>query len=518
MADLEYRSIELRANTEANTLEGLAVPYDTPTDLGWGVVETIARGAVEPGEIALFWQHREVIGRVVEREDRDEGLWIKAKVSDTTLGRDALTLLRDGAVHGLSIGFEPIEQTYSHPDEETLEVLRTKIRVREVSAVTFPAYTEAQVQKVRSAAHNNQEKENMTEVITRADLDGLRTDIDELGRKVELIPTARQHEPVTDTRSAGEVLKAIVAGDSDTIDAYNNLHRAYTGGTTADLGSTLKPAWVGDLIRIFDTSTGVLAAAFSTGTLPDSGMSIEFAELNSNTIRVEEQINEGDDIPMGRLTFTTRTAPVRTYAGGFQMTRQEIERSNINVLNRSLEALAIAAGARKKAVLRNEFNALVAARNAVASNGGVVVLGATLAAATADHWENALIDAAMKYEQINLPLERLIVSASVFKKLRSLTVAGERVFRVTDGNNSGTLNITNLSGDFAGIPVYLDAGQTGDSAVFVNSRALCQYDSPLVSLSDENIVNLSKTFAVYRYGAVAAEIREAVVPVKLAAS
>lgn len=106
----------------------------------------------------------------------------------------------------------------------------------------------------------------------------------------------------------------------------------------------------------------------------------------------------------------------------------------------------------------------------------------------------------------------------MFKKLRSLTVAGERVFQTYKDNASGTLNLPGLTGQLAGLPVRLDSGQAGDKAVFTNARALRQYDSGVVSLTDENIVNLSKEFAVYRYGAVAAEIPAGVVPVKLAAA
>lgn len=79
------------------------------------------------------------------------------------------------------------------------------------------------------------------------------------------------------------------------------------------------------------------------------------------------------------------------------------------------------------------------------------------------------------------------------------------------------LNLPGLSGEFAGLQVRLDTGQAGDEAAFANKRAIRTYDSALVSLQDENIVNLSKSFAVYRYGAVAAEIPAGVVPVKLTA-
>lgn len=505
MEKLEVREApELRANPETGTVEGIAVPWDTPTSVG-SYVESIARGSVEEGEIKFFWQHREIIGRVTETKDTDAGLWIRAKISDTATGRDALTLLRDGVVDGLSIGFEPIEWR----DDDGM-VVRTKIRIREVSGVNFPAYVDAKVSHVREA---NNTKDDVMNTVKPADVEELRVSIDELTRKVEMIPSTPE-APVMDTRSAGEVLKAIVANDTETIRSYESLQeRAYVGGTTAD--TVIKNGWVGDLTRIFDGSSGVLSRVFTTGTLPGSGNNIEFAELSANTVAVAAQVAEGDDIGFGKVTITTRTAPVKTYAGGTTLTRQEIERATVGVLNTSLEALATAAGARKKITLRTAYDALIVARKAVALDAGVVSLGATLAAGTAGNWEDALIDAAVKFEALALPMEAMIVSTAVFKKLRSLTVAGERVFQTGPGNASGTLNLPGLSGNLAGLPVYLDAGQAGNEAVFVNGRAIRQYDSALVSLTDQNIVNLSNSYAVYKYGAVAAEIPAALVPVKI---
>ncbi len=247
-------------------------------------------------------------------------------------------------------------------------------------------------------------------------------------------------------------------------------------------------------------------------------MNLEFTRLKSNTLKVEQQVNEGDTLAYGKLQFENATSPIKTFGGYTELSRQAIERSSVPVLNTTLEALTIEAGRRKKIELRNAVASTVAARKAITSNGGVVLLGSTLAASVAGNWEDALIDAAIKFDGLNADPEALVVSASVFKKLRGLTVSGERVFTVADKNASGSLNLPGLTGNLAGIPVYLDAGQAGDEAYFVNGRAIKQYDSALFSLSDENITNLTKQFSVYFYGAVADEFPELIVPVKLAAS
>lgn len=521
-SDMLHRSILIRSfNADTREFTGIAVPWDTEARVRdwWDeYIEEFERGSVQDSDNALvYWRHEEPIGKLVGARDTDEGWEITGRLSDTPRGNEGYQLLKDEVITELSIGFIPEEWREEVLEGGTVKRIRTKVKVREVSLVPFGAYGQsATVSQVRERA-NPQKKEEppMGDTITRADLDDLQATIADINRKVD-VGFDRDAPHVTDNRTAGEVLKAIVGGDDATIREYNDLVRAYTGGTTAD--AVAKPGWVGDLTRIFDASSSVLSNFFSTGALPDSGMSIEYAELASNTIVVNEQAAEGDDITFGKVSITTKTAPVKTYAGGTELTRQEIERSSIGVLNTSLDALAMAAGARKKANMRASYVALVAAREAIVANAGVVLLGATLGASVAGNWEDALIDAAIKFEAENLTLDGMFVSGTVFKKLRSLTVAGERVFQTYKDNASGELNLPGLSGSLAGLQVRLDTGAAGDKAAFANKRAIRQYDSALVSLQDENIVNLSKSFAVYRYGAVAAEIPAGVVPVKLAAA
>lgn len=530
--DLIQREFIFRAETidaEKREISGIAVPFNRDANIGGWFIERFAPGSVQDSEEALFfWRHTDPIGRLKTSSDADEGWNITARVSETSLGNDALTLARDGVVTQLSVGFEPGGDYEVEEREDDIPIItRTRVRVREVSLVPFGAYGDgASVTEVRQRPNPTQKENTVTDTAIAPDLTEVRETVEDLERRFSAFSTnQRDDEPVGDLRSAAAFVKALASGDEATIAAYNrsqeHLHdelqqRAYTGGTTAD--APVKDAWVGDLTRIFDATSGVLSEVFSTGTLPATGMNIEYAELLANTVQVTEQTAEGNDLAYGKVTLTTKTAPVKTYGGYIQLTRQQIERSSLPVLNRSLEALAVAAGARKKAELRAAVAALVTARKAVASNGGVVLLGATLAAGVAGNWEDALIDAAIKYDGMDAPIEALIVSASVFKKLRSLTVSGERVFTVYEKNASGSLNLPGLTGNLAGLPVYLDAGQAGDEAYFVNSRAIRQYDSSLVSLQDENVINLSKDFSIYRYGAIAAEVPQLLVPVKLAAS
>lgn len=533
--ELELRSmnLEFREEQEAGFLEGIAVPWNQTVTIrnadGTSFKERFENGSVElDGTVWLYDSHRAPIGVVEAAESRAEGLFIRAKLALSDLAKSIYTQLKNGALDSLSVGFSPVQ----HREEDGV-IVHTLTRLREVSVVARPAYSLATVLSVREDTDErepltNPQGETMTDEVTVSaeDLNEVRGTVEDLSRRFDAFtPATLEVAEKVDTRSAGAFVKALVQGDTETRDSYERIletlysedqHRAYTGGTTAD--APVKDAWVGDLTRIFDSSSGVLSNIFSTGVLPAQGNNIEFAQLKSNSVQVTEQAAEGNDLAYGKVELETKTAPVKTYGGYVQLTRQAIERSTLPVLNRSLEALSVAAGARKKAVLRTEFNTAVAAREAIASNGGVLLLGGTLAAATAGNWEDTLIDAAIRFDGLDVQPEALVVSASVFKKLRSLTVSGERVFTVYEKNASGSLNLPGLTGNLAGLPVYLDAGATGDKAVFVNGRAIRQYDSALVSLQDENVINLSKDFSVYRYGAVAIEVPEFIVPVKFAAA
>ena len=88
-------------------------------------------------------------------------------------------------------------------------------------------------------------------------------------------------------------------------------------------------------------------------------------------------------------------------------------------------------------------------------------------------------------------------------------------------NTIGTTNAKALTGVILDVPVTCNlratAGELGAGIVgaFYNSEAIRTYETPLVQLQDENIVNLSKQFSVYRYGAVATEIPTGLVPLKI---
>jgi HK97 family phage prohead protease len=512
MPNLEIRELDIRAvNSEERTITGIAVPYGEVANIGL-YQERFAPNSVTLAETTqLFWRHEEPIGLIKSGRETKDGYEITAYISDTPRGNEAYTLVRDGVINKFSVGFQPVEEKIDANDVK----VRTKVLVREVSLVPMPAYDGANVLSVREDSgttdevpmelpKNQEENEmdsNETTIAAQDLVNEVRESVETLSREVQVLKSATTTASVesVDKRSAGEVLKAIAKNDENTI-------RAYTGGTTAD--AVVMNGWVGDLTRIVDEAA-VLRSVFATGALPGEGNYVEYAQLKSNTMDIDVQAAEGDDLVFGKIEQELKTAPVKTLGGYTTLSRQEIERPSINILDASLRAQAIQVGKALNAQFRTAYLAAHAAQVTVDNTVVVPANG------TYTDWLNAIVDASVKFQNQGLSLDALVVDAATFKKLVALEGSDGRPVMLVTGNgtnNVGSINVAGLGGSVASVAVVVDPSLTGGVA-FINRNAIRQFNSPVVRLQDENIINLSKDFSVYLYSAIADEIPSAIVPV-----
>lgn len=99
------------------------------------------------GDIKFLWQHdaAQPIGKITNLYQDKKGLVVEGKISlNTQKGREVYELLKENIVNGLSIGFEVRDFFYM----EQYRFL-TKVKLWEVSVVTFPANVEALVTEVK---------------------------------------------------------------------------------------------------------------------------------------------------------------------------------------------------------------------------------------------------------------------------------------------------------------------------------------------------------------------------------
>ena len=140
---------ELKSITERGQFEGFAAVYSVIDELE-DVVEPGAfeRTLREGRELSLYWEHKEVIG-TVELRDSPSALLVKGKLSlGVQRADEALILLRDRAVKGLSIGFKTIRSDFVGAVRHLKE-----LRLWEISLTGLPANQQSVVTAVKNLDH-----------------------------------------------------------------------------------------------------------------------------------------------------------------------------------------------------------------------------------------------------------------------------------------------------------------------------------------------------------------------------
>lgn len=153
--DLTTRS----SDDDGMTVEGYAMLYDQPS-VPMPFVEYIDRGAldnVDLSKVLLLYGHD--LNSVLARSDAEnlqmradnKGLWFRATLPDTTLGRDTYTNVANGNLKGCSVGFKIGDDKWLQGnDGNVIHHIRSFDQLIEISITPIPAYTETSVDVQRS--------------------------------------------------------------------------------------------------------------------------------------------------------------------------------------------------------------------------------------------------------------------------------------------------------------------------------------------------------------------------------
>jgi len=175
--ELERRAFvlkELRAVQEDDKptrIEGYAAVFDQLSEPLYGFREKIQVGAfaetIQTDDIRALFNHdpNYVLGRntsdTLTLEEDDHGLKIAITPPDTQWARDLMESIKRGDIDQMSFGFQTITDNWAMENEETIRTL-IKVRLFDVSPVTFPAYTQTTV-SARDIMKLRTEKENQAD-------------------------------------------------------------------------------------------------------------------------------------------------------------------------------------------------------------------------------------------------------------------------------------------------------------------------------------------------------------------
>lgn len=501
MSEIETRSFEVRLEdgAEEMTLRGLAVPYGEAADIGGAYYEVFERGAITSVEdVKIFYghQHEDVpIGRVIEGRETEAGYEITAKLTRGIQRAEEVYLaMKDGVLNRLSIGFKPV---VSERDGNT--IIRKAVEMLEVSVVPWPAFKGAEITEVRNDQEPLDEAATPTQINeseimennVELDVRAIQDEVAEIRRVVEAGMTVSTPAPAIGAkyRSIGEYAKGMVKAEAEAVEL------ARTASTSAD--AAIVAPWYGYINTLIQNNRPTFSA-FSRAALPDTGLTVEYAKIDTNTLDVDAQSAENAALSFGNLTFETISTDVKTYGGYTSFSRQYVERSQVNTLDAVFEGLGIAYAAATNAKVVSVLAGLDWTGKVFDADGGS-------ASSLAEGIANG---ASYIFQNSGLRPEFILAAPDAYVNIVKVAAGDGRPVLLANGNgvnNIGTANVAGLSGSVFGLPIIVDPALASGTVYMANSAALLTMESAgaPARLTDGDITTLTDSVSLYGYLAVA---------------
>jgi uncharacterized protein len=476
---------------------GMAVPYGVEIEFD-GMRESFAPGAFDTTAVVgkpLAYRHNEPIGVITAATNEADGLYIDFDVVNTSLGRDAATLMRTGSSRGLSVGFAPLE---SKRTQGKNAIVYTKAALAEVSLTHQPAYSTAGVGSIREDGEtmSTETVEDAAPAVV-ADISA-REAIDELRREVRsVVHVPEPVHPLAQFRSYGEYSKAVLEGFES---------RALFDQVTGDNAGVLPPVWLQQVRGIIDLGRPVITGVGGPQSAGTTGLDINWPYFDGDlTTIVAAQANEKDEVNSVQISIEKGTASLGTYAAGSDISYQLLQRSQPSYLDAHNRIMA----ASYSTVTDRKFTSDL--WNLGTGTVDYDMSGDTTGAA----FRAAVFEASMDCEDATgVPASIVYASTALMKEIggwESFYPAPYSVQNVSGVATASTLQV-NVSGLRVVRAKWLD-GNAAMNAVITNGEAVRWIEDGPRLANAENVGQLGRDIAIYGYGVTAAYLPAGIIRV-----
>ena len=497
-------SADLTADSASRTVSGKIVPLNVEagsTNMGKVIFASGSINIEDPKTIKLLSQHdtKKPLGRMVSFSESENSIDAVFSISRSQRGTEALILAEEGLQSGLSIGAEVLKSKIK--DGVTYV---SAARLVEVSLVTEPAFKSAQVTDIAAEESAVEEPTQPTESETAI--------VEETTSAVEATPVeAPAVEAARPTVSAAyftkpriEITAAKYAENTIRAALGDESARQYlrAADDTTDNAGLVPTRQLSEIINPLSTTIRPSIDAISRGVLPDAGMTFEIPKITAvPTVAIEP---EGDAFSDTDQNAAFLSVAVQKYAG--QQT------FSVELLDRTSPAFF-------DELVRNMAAAYAKATNAAVN--AALISGATLDGTTTATYPTAAEllgvvargSASVYAATAGLPnpfARNMIVSTGQWSNIMSLNDAGRPIYTASQPMNAGgQVAPTSLTGNVAGLNLYVDPTNAGDgdgTILIVNPDAYTWYESPTYRLRAESTANGSVTIGYYGFGAIATKV------------
>jgi len=282
------------------TISGVAVTYDQIATVSDGTQVKILQGAlpVEGRNPKLYMQHQSdlIVGQVTERVDTPEGMLFTAKISATTLGNDAMEMVKDGTISEVSVGITPTKFKY---DDEGVMVIEAA-QWSELSLVSQGAFEGAVITKVAASIPQTDES------LDNNDKQDTTKDENNMSEKVET-QVVEAAQATTDKLWAQPARKFNLPTPGEYLAAM------HIGGTTFENVAAATREFVKSKQSALEAAAGDIATTDTPGIIPTPVLGPVFQDLNFirpvvAAIGARAMPNNGASKTFVRPTITTHTS------------------------------------------------------------------------------------------------------------------------------------------------------------------------------------------------------------------
>jgi HK97 family phage major capsid protein len=271
---------------------------------------------------------------------------------------------------------------------------------------------------------------------------------------------------------------------------------------TSDNGAFVPTRQLSEIINPLGTTIRPSIDAISRGVLPDAGMTFEIPKIT--TMPTVGEVAENAAFTETDQASSFLSVSVKKYAGQQTFSVELLDRTSPAFFDELVRNMAAAYAKTTNAAVNA---ALIAGATADATTTvtyptaaellGIVARGsASVYAATAG---------------LPNPFARnMVVSTGQWSNIMSLNDAGRPIYTASQPMNAGgQVAPTSLTGNVAGLNLYVDPTNAGDgdgTILVVNPDAYTWYESPTYRLRAESTAAGQVTIGYYGFGAIATKV------------
>ena len=436
------------------TLAGLALPYNVEATVSDGTKVMFLPGSLNAGgkmpKLYLGHDSSQAVGLVTAMVDSEGGMLYEARISETTLGNEALVLAADGVLDAVSVGVNPTKFSY---DENGTMVI-SAADWQELSLVPYGAFPGASVDRVAASIHQEE-----TEVVLNSEQEPVE-EIDKMSQPVEtpaVIEAAPMAQPLyAQARnfklpSASEFIAATFQGGGVLAEMNARIQAAAPNITTADTPGILPEIITGS---VFDGLNPIrpFVSAIGSRAMPQSGATFRRPVITVRPTVTQQPTGQLNTLDPSTVTVANNNVNKLTFGTYVTMSEQDLDWTDPASINIVLNQLAIAYGQATDNYAVDTCHAAITQTSSVADTSD-----------PAD-WIAAIYDGARQISaSSNYLPTHMVVTPTTWAALGSLVdTTGRPVFpQIGAMNAPGELSAANWNGNPLGLVLVVDKHAPG---------------------------------------------------------